>query len=103
MDCKCAIFATNMKFFKPSAEYLVCVIYVTGLKELLVKEKAILQDPPAGYVSLLHSFLGLLNYYGTFLHNLATVLVVLHKQLHAQKKWKWTRECEYSFKEEKKC
>lgn len=49
----------------------------TGLKKSPEKEKTILQVPPPGKISQLFSFLGVL-YYGKFLPNLATVLLLLH-------------------------
>lgn len=35
-------------------------------------------------------FLGLLNYYGRFIPNLASLLNTLHDLLHKEEAWKWT-------------
>ena len=45
----------------------------------------------------LRSFLGLTNYYGKFIPNLATLLDPLNSLLQAKKKWKWTSECAKAF------
>ena len=41
----------------------------------------------------LKSYLGLLNYYGKFLPNLATILHPLHDLLQKDRPWMWTEEC----------
>ena len=46
----------------------------------------------------MRSFLGLINYYHTFLPNLSTVLHPLHGFLQLGKKWKWSKDCERAFK-----
>ena len=43
------------------------------------------------------SFLGLLNYYGKFIPNLATVIHPLNDLLHDDKKWNWSPECAEAF------
>ena len=57
-----------------SVEYLGHVISKEGLCTADSKVEAIAQVPARTNVSELHSFLGLVNYYGKFLPNLATVL-----------------------------
>ncbi|KAI5611825.1 hypothetical protein C0J50_11790, partial [Silurus asotus] len=52
-------------------------------------------------VSQLRSFLGLLNYYGRFIPNIATLLKPLHKLLCHENNWKWTSECQESFRKAK--
>ena len=49
----------------------------------------------------LHAFLGLLNYYRTFLPNIALILHTLNELLQANCKWKWSPECDFAFKEDK--
>ena len=45
----------------------------------------------------LKSYLGLLNYHGKFLPNLATILHPLHDRLKKDRLWKWTEACESAF------
>ncbi len=45
----------------------------------------------------LRSFLGLINYYGKFIQDLATFLYQLNQLLQANKKWEWTTDCTQGF------
>ena len=53
-------------------------------------------------VTELKSYLGLLNYYGKFLPNLATTLHPLYDLLQKDRPWKWTETCERVFVKSKK-
>ena len=74
-------------FLQPSVTYLIDAEERRATKEKL---QAILQAPSPRNVQELHSFLGLLNYYGRFIPNLATVIHPLNTLLHHDCKWKWT-------------
>ena len=57
-------------------------------------------DAPAPTnVAELRSFLGLVNYYGRFISNLATRLQPLNQLLHQRETWKWTAECTRAFED----
>ena len=90
------------EFFKKSLEYLGHIIDEKGLHKSPDKLKAIAEAPAPTNVSQLRSFLGLINYYGRFVENMATVLSPLHELLHAGVAWKWTLECEEAFQAAKK-
>ena len=45
----------------------------------------------------LHSFLGLVNYYGNFVSNHVSLLHPLHQLFRTEIRWMWTRECQRSF------
>ena len=49
--------------------------------------------PQPTNVQELRSFLGLLNYYGKFIRNLASILYPLNRLLQEKQKWEWTNEC----------
>lgn len=49
----------------------------------------------------LRSFLGLLNYYRSFLPNIASVLHPLNELLQANHRWKWSQECAAAFRKAK--
>ena len=53
-------------------------------------------------VTELRSFLGMVNYYGKFLHNLSTQLHPLHALLKHGTKWHWSDECDRAFKQVKR-
>ena len=81
----------------PSIEYLGNRIPAEGLQPTDSKVKALKDAPVPANVSQLKSFLGLLNYYGKFVPNLATVLVPLHRLLHKSTSWSWGREQQAAF------
>ncbi|KAK3528991.1 hypothetical protein QTP70_014114 [Hemibagrus guttatus] len=85
------------EFFQFSVEYLGHVIDASGLHTSPSKVKAIVDAPVPKNVSQLRSFLGLLNYYGRFIPNIAMLLKPLHKLLCHENNWKWTSECQESF------
>ncbi|KAG6928696.1 hypothetical protein G0U57_007605, partial [Chelydra serpentina] len=72
-----------------------------GLHQAPAKVKAIVEAPPPQNVIQLHSFLGLLNYYGKFISQLATLLKPLHELLGQNKTWKWTEACNVTFNKAK--
>ena len=48
-------------------------------------------------MSTLHSFLGLVHYYGKFIPNLATLLHPLNELLKTGNRWNWTPVCDHAF------
>ena len=65
------------------------------------KLDAIVQAPKPENLQQLRSFLGLLNYYGRFIPNLATIVHPLNKLLHHNAKWNWTSKCAQAFADAK--
>ena len=82
------------QFLVPAVEYLGHVIDGDGLHTADDKLKAIVKAPSPKNVQELRSFLGLINYYGKFISNLATLLRPLNKLLCKSSKWTWSKECE---------
>lgn len=76
------------EFFQSSVEYLGHVTDAKGLHTAPSKITPIVDAPPPQTVSQLKSFLGLLNYYGLFIPNLASLLKPLHNLLHKEEAWK---------------
>ena len=70
-------------------EYLGHKITTKGLQPTEEKVRAIKEAPPPSNVSQLRSFIGLVNYYGKFLPNLANTLAPLYSLLQKDKKWSW--------------
>ena len=62
-------------FIKSSVEYLGHKISADGIRPMTEKLRAINDAPPPNNVSQLRSFLGLVNYYGKFLPQLATTFI----------------------------
>ncbi len=84
-------------FMAPEVEYLGHLISQKGLQPTKEKVKAIAEVPRPHNVSELKAFLGLLNYYGKFLPNLATTMAPLYQLLHKTTVWKWGATQEKAF------
>ena len=86
------------EFLVPAVAYLGHVISAEGLRTSDVKVKAIVDAPAPRNVTELRSFLGLVNYYGKFLPDLATTLSPLYSLLQKQKRWTWGQRQKDAFK-----
>ena len=91
---KC-VFLTN------EVEYLGHKINAEGLQPTEEKFRAITEAQRPRNVSELKSYLGILNYYGKFLPNLASTLEPLHRLLRKGTRWHWTSEQQKSFDDSK--
>ena len=81
-----------------SVEYLGHRIDAEGLHTTDGKLAAVTQAPTPRNVQELRLFLGLLNYYGKFIPNLATILHPLNQLLRHGYQWKWTSsDCSQAF------
>ena len=85
------------EFLLKSIEYLGHIVSKDGIQPVPTKVEAIVKAPIPANVQQLRSFLGLTNYYGKFIPNLATLLHPLNALLQANKEWKWTPECVKAF------
>ena len=88
---------SKCQFFKEKVNYLGHTLSAEGIRPLLNKVEAILNAPNPTNVSELKSFLGMLNFYGKFLPNLATELSPLYGLLHHNTAWNWSKKCEKAF------
>uniref|UniRef100_A0A1X7STR7 Reverse transcriptase/retrotransposon-derived protein RNase H-like domain-containing protein n=1 Tax=Amphimedon queenslandica TaxID=400682 RepID=A0A1X7STR7_AMPQE len=86
-------------FLRESVEYLGHVIDAHGLHTAPNELKAIVDAPEPSIVKELMSFLGLLNYYGSFIPHLSSLLHPLHKLLKQDVTWEWTEHCAQAFAE----
>ena len=78
-------------------EYLGHSISAKGIQPISEKVRAIRDAPRPQDVSQLRSFLGMLNYYGKFIPNLATLLRPLYDLLQSAKTWSWGKSQEQAF------
>ncbi len=88
-------------FMIPKVEYLGHQISEEGIQPLANKVSAIIKAPAPKDLQQLRSFLGLVNYYGKFIPNLATLLQPLNSLLQADTKWVWSKRCADAFQEAK--
>ena len=91
----------KFKFLQPAVEYLGHKIDAEGLHALPSKIEAIVHAPEPCNVQELRPFLGLLNYYGKFIPNLASLLHPLNSLLQHLRKWDWNAECQEAFNQAK--
>ena len=90
------------QFIVPSVQYLGVTIDAEGTHPNKDKVRAIQEAPAPTSVKELKAFLGLLNYYSKFLHNVSSILAPLYKLLKKGVKWHWGKEQETAFKESKR-
>ena len=88
-------------FLLPSVAYLGHVISQEGLHTEESKVRAIVDAPEPTNVGELRSFLGMVNYYGKFLPDLATTLAPLYRLLRKSCRWRWSTEQKLSFNQVK--
>ena len=88
-------------FLKPSVVFLGHRIDASGIHPTDEKLKAIVSAPAPKNVQELRSFLGLINYYGKFIPQAATILAPLNELLRQNVKWRWSTKCQESFQQAK--
>ncbi|KAL7825671.1 hypothetical protein SRHO_G00334090 [Serrasalmus rhombeus] len=88
-------------FMAPEVEYLGHKISARGLQPLEKKVQAIKDAPKPQNASELRAYLGMLNYYGRFFPDLASVLAPLHALLWTGVKWEWIAVHDKAFKKSK--
>ena len=89
------------EFLTAHIEYLGHVVSKEGIHPIPSKVEAIVNAPTPANVQQLRSFLGLINYYGKFIPNLATLLHPLNALLHTSRNWHWSPECAQAFQSAK--
>ena len=92
---------SKCEFLLTSIEYLGHRVDEHGIHPLSSKVEAIVNAPAPENVQQLRSFLGLVNYYGKFIPNLASRLHPLNALLSARQKWNWSKECTRAFEDVK--
>ena len=88
-------------FLLPSVAYLGHVISADGLQTSPEKVKAVVDAPAPRNVTELRAFLGMVNHYGKFLPDLATVVSPLYWLLQNSTPWKWEQKQRKAFQEVK--
>ena len=89
------------KFMSASVGYLGHRIDPDGIHAMDSKLEAIREAPTPHNIQELRSFLGLLNYYASFIPNLSSLIHPLNRLLRHDTRWKWSKDCEVAFNEAK--
>lgn len=87
------------EFFLEQIKYLGHILNKDGRKPDPDRSTAIKDMPEPHNVTTLQSFLGLVNYYQTFIKNMHKLRAPLNDLLKKDKKWDWTPECQSAFKQ----
>ena len=82
-------------FMLPSVSYLGHVINAEGLHTAESKVQAVVEAPEPRNVTELRSFIGMVNYYGKFIPNLATTLSPLYLLLSTPWSWGSRQRCAF--------
>ncbi|KAM7286060.1 uncharacterized protein ISCGN_032945 [Ixodes scapularis] len=90
------------EFSQASIEFLRHRIDAAGIHPSQTKTDAIQQAPPPTSRKQLQAFLGLLNFYASFLKGKTEVAEPLHRLLDHEQEWKWTGEHQWAFEKLKK-
>ncbi|XP_026314449.1 LOW QUALITY PROTEIN: uncharacterized protein K02A2.6-like [Hyposmocoma kahamanoa] len=97
LDAGLTLRKEKCEFFKNEITYLGYVIDRNGIRKSSDKVKAIVEAPRPKNLSQLQSFLGLINYYRSFVPNAANILAPLYDLLKKSTKWSWTTDHEEAF------
>ncbi|KAE8740292.1 hypothetical protein FOCC_FOCC014192 [Frankliniella occidentalis] len=84
-------------WFKQEIQLLGFSISQKGRKTVEKSIEAISQCPEPKNVSQLSSYLGMFNFYKTFVPNVCEELAPLYRLLCDDQEWEWTEECKESF------
>ena len=84
-------------FAQSKIKYLGHEISGRGLSKLDTHKEAVIKAPAPKNVTQLRSFIGLVNYYGKFISNIAQKLHPLYNLLKENNKFIWSTDCEKSF------
>ena len=85
-------------FFQDSIDYLGHIVDKQGVHTNPAKVKAMVETPSPTSKEALRAFLGLINYYGKFVRDLAARAGPLYRLLHKDAPFKWTVEHQHAFK-----
>lgn len=79
-------------FMKPEVSFLGYQLTSEGVKPQEDKLRAIRAADPPENIHQLRAFLGMMNYYGSFIPNLSSELAILYSLLDQKQAWHWTRQ-----------
>jgi len=96
-DTNIKINESKSEFLQNSIQYCDYRIDQSGIHKMAEKIQAIDFMSRPKNMTEVHSFLGMVNYYGQFIKNLSSILAPLHELLQKGVPFKWIRGCEKTF------
>uniref|UniRef100_A0A914CIN6 RNA-directed DNA polymerase n=1 Tax=Acrobeloides nanus TaxID=290746 RepID=A0A914CIN6_9BILA len=88
-------------FFSNEIKYLGHIINKEGRRPDPAKTQAISKMPAPTNVKEVRSFLGLINYYGSYVHAMTDLRAPLDRLLHEDVKFEWDENCQEAFEKAK--
>ena len=88
---------SKCEFLKPEVVYLGLRISADGLQPVAGKIEAVKRAPSPRNGRELRPFLGMVQYYHSFLPGLATTSAPLHRLLQKNVQWEWSKDCQEAF------
>ncbi|GFR94013.1 Pol polyprotein [Elysia marginata] len=85
------------EFMQQDVAFLGYRLNKHGIHPLDEKVQVIRDAPTPRNTQELRLFLGLINYYGKFIHNVSKLLAPLHLLLHQGQRWVWSKGQESAF------
>lgn len=85
------------EFLQSSVNYLGFVLDKQGIRPSAIKVEAVTKMPAPTNVHELRSFLGMVQHYGAFIRNLATLSVPLNELLRKEVPWHWEKRQQKAF------
>ena len=92
----------NCEFGRSEIQFLGHIINNKGIRTLPEKTEEISKIKAPRNADEVHAFLGLLNYYHTFIPAFSDLMHPIQKLLKKNMKFEWTEECNVAFKTEKR-
>lgn len=89
------------KFFQTSVSYLGHILDEKGIRPSDGNVQAIKEAPTPKNETQLRAYLGLLNFYGKFVPNMAAMLKPLYNVLNHEKGFQWSHAAEQAFQQSK--
>ena len=84
-------------FFQPSIKYLGFIVDKDGRRPDPQKITAVADMSAPTNITTLLSFLGLVNYYQSFVHNMRFIRQPLDDLLKKDNEWAWSARCQQAF------
>lgn len=87
------------EFFKKQISYLGFLISKEGLQKNMEKCEAIVKAPQPKNLTELRAFCGLVNFYGKFIPNLASIMRPMYELLLSNARFEWQQEQDEAFRQ----
>jgi len=88
---------SKCKFFQCQIKYLGHIVDANGIQKDPDRIKAIVEVPKPKNITEVRAFIGMVNFYGKFINQLANMLEPLYKLLRKVVEFYWSEKCDIAF------